>query len=81
MGECVEKETDPTCLKLVGSPCQNNQVMAHSWHSHASSLTGLSMHQHGPGESREMAVPVEVGGASNWQWASRDQGAHAGLDN
>lgn len=73
------------CLKLVGSPCQNNQVMAHSgcWHSHASSLTGLSVHQHGPGESREMALPVEDvedGSTCNWQWTPRDQGAHAGLD-
>lgn len=42
MGECAEKERDLTCLQLVGSPCQNSQVMAHSvcWHSHASSLTG-----------------------------------------
>ena len=33
-----------------------------------------------PGESREMAVTVEDGGACDRQGAPRDQGAHTDLD-
>jgi len=78
---CGKQERSDMCLKLVGSPCQNNQVMAHSgcWCSCACSLIGLSMQQL-PGESREMAVTVEDGGACDRQGAPRDQGAHTDLD-